>query len=479
MPRRDAQASRRGEGLPQETRQETGRVRKGGPHEICRQGLEEEELTVMPVSACCEDPPASLALPSRAPLSGVRVQGPPLAKCPAWGVPFRVQGVRCQGCREAEEEVRLRSLPAAARTPGPALPGPESRLAWRHNEPEALRATPQPRVDRDESAPEDLRERNVLRVVGSCPSEFVGEDEGALCKSCRPALVNLDLASQEARQRAVGKTLRDVSSKRGSSTTDGVSLHSRGGATSCSPPSASLARSPIRSSDSSTATLASTTSTWSLSGLRVSVSRPPQRLASAHPSRSRPNRPAAAPSCRSGARPHRRVRLVECRARGVLAQPPPCQRGCAFEKQLLGGHGPGFYLRQPRAPARGRAARSGSPVLRAARGRSRHASAAFRRRSLGGLTARRSPPRPREGIDPATCVTRAPDRQRRWAQARRRPLQLVGNGVRVVDVIACDELLARPRAPSGTFSPQRPPTPADGPPRPPSAPDPRTSRHLR
>jgi len=53
-------------------------------------------------------------------------------------------------------------------------------------------------------------------------------------------------------------------------------------------------------------------------------------------------------------------------------------------------------------------------------------------------------------------VTRAPDRQRRWAQARRRPLQLVGNGVRVVDVIACDELLARPRAPSGTFSPQLP-----------------------
>ena len=61
----------------------------------------------------------------------------------------------------------------------------------------------------------------------------------------------------------------------------GTSLHSRGGATSCPPPSASSAPPPIRSSDGSTAMLASRTSTFSAS--RANGIRRPPRLASARP----------------------------------------------------------------------------------------------------------------------------------------------------------------------------------------------------
>ncbi len=64
------------------------------------------------------------------------------------------------------------SVPAA-----PALPTC-SKLGRRHHETKSICAPAQRAVERHQSAPEDLRQRDVLGVIGSPPTELLGESPG-------------------------------------------------------------------------------------------------------------------------------------------------------------------------------------------------------------------------------------------------------------------------------------------------------------
>jgi hypothetical protein len=74
--------------------------------------------------------------------------------------------------------------------------------------PTCVDASIESHVERDESASQDLRERDVLGVVGFGPAELVGELPRGHRQSFRSALVDVDVAGQEALQRAVGERPR-------------------------------------------------------------------------------------------------------------------------------------------------------------------------------------------------------------------------------------------------------------------------------
>jgi hypothetical protein len=141
------------------------------------------------------------------------------------------------------------------------------QLCWRHDEAEPIRASAQTTVHRYQAALLHLRQGDVLRVIGLCPSELVGYPPSLSTEIGR--LLNSDWHGLTSLQAERSHVLGDFLAQRISCNAERDSERISGGATRSSPKRSSK---PSGERQRSTAVLASITST-PLSGLRESAAR--------------------------------------------------------------------------------------------------------------------------------------------------------------------------------------------------------------